>query len=549
VVGRNVAMLMPSPYREEHDTYLARYRATGVRRVIGRGRTVEGRRKDGSTFPVRLAVGEACHAGQTIFVGTIRDLSERELAAHELQQAKEAAEAANRAKSIFLANMTHELRTPLNAILGYAQILHHDEALPDRHRRAVQAMLAAGTHLMELINEVLDLSKIEAGAMELHPADFSIAELVESVAAVVAERCEAKGIGWRLENRVGPEVVVHGDHRKLRQVLINFLGNAVKFTDRGEVTLRALPAGDHRYRFEVEDTGPGIAPEAKAQIFEPFSQADAGHDKGGTGLGLAIARRQVELMGGTLELESAVGHGSRFAFTLPLAPATGGPEAAAEGPRPRRVVGLAPGCSVRAVVADDVADNREILSQMLTRLGVEVHTACDGGEAVALVREQRPHVCFLDIRMGAMSGLEALQEIRRHPDPPVCIAVTAAGLAHQDEALRAAGFHEVVSKPFHFERIHACLAHHLGTRFRYAAAQEEGQAPPLDEEALRLPAPLHERLTRAARLNALTEVEQLLAEVAATGAAGGRLAAHLQTLLRRYDSDAILATLERVTHG
>ena len=549
VVGRNVSLLMPSPYREEHDGYLSRYRTTGVRRVIGRGRTVEGRRKDGSTFPLQLAVGEARHAGETIFVGTVRDLSERELAAHALKQAKEEAEAANRAKSLFLANMTHELRTPLNAILGYAQIMRHDATLPRHHRRAVRAILGAGDHLMELINEILDLSKIEAGAMELHPSDFSIAELVESLADLFAVRCAEKEIGWRVESDVDGAAVVHGDHGKLRQVLINFLGNAVKFTDRGEVVLRVARDGD-AFRFEVADTGPGIPPEAQEQIFEPFSQAEEGRDKGGTGLGLAISRRQVEIMGGKVELDSEVGRGSRFSFTLTLPP--GEPQVAGEGgdatPAPR-VVGLAPGCTVEAVVADDVADNREILSQMLTGLGVKVRTATDGAEAVAQVEARPPDICFLDIRMGGMGGVEALRAIRDRVEAMVCVAVTAAGLAHQDAELRAAGFDEVVLKPFHFEQIHACLARHLGTHFRYAEGEEGGEPAALDLSAVTLPAPLHGRLTEAARLNAFTEVEGLLAEVAATGAAGEELATHLRTLLDRYDSDAILATLEHVTHG
>jgi len=550
VVGRNVSMLMPSPYREQHDGYLARYLTTGERRVIGTGRTVEGRRKDGSTFPLQLAVGEAHHAGESIFVGTIRDLSERELAAHELQRAKEAAEQANRAKSLFLANMTHELRTPLNAILGYAQIMDHDATIPTGHRRAVRAILGAGNHLMELINEVLDLSKIEAGAMELHAADFSVAELVESLSDLFAVRCEERGIGWRVENEVDTAVVVRGDHRKLRQVLINFLGNAVKFTDRGEVVLRLSRDGDDAYRFEVEDTGAGIAPEAQARIFEPFSQAEEGVDKGGTGLGLAIARRQVEIMGGELELDTEVGRGSRFAFTLPLVPAEGGVESGGERLPVARVVGLAPGCTVDAVVADDVADNRAILSQMLTELGVTVRTAADGGEAVALVAARRPDICFLDIRMPGMGGVEALEAIRADDGEMVCVAVTAAGLVHQDEELRAAGFDEVVSKPFHFERIHECLAHHLGTRFRYAEPPAtEGAGAPPDPATFTLPAPLHDRLVAAARLNAFTEVEGLLVEVAATGNGGAALADHLRRHLDRYDSDALLATLETVSHG
>lgn len=549
VVGHNVSMLMPSPYREEHDGYLERYRATGVRRVVGTGRTVVGQRKDGTTFPLQLAVGEAHHAGESIFVGTIRDLSEQELAAHELQRAKEVAEEANRAKSLFLANMTHELRTPLNAILGYAQIMDHGATIPTGHRRAVRAILGAGHHLMELVNEVLNLSKIEAGAMELHPTDFSVAELVEDLSDLFAVRCEGKGIGWRVDNGVDAAVVVRGDSGKLRQVLINFLGNAVKFTERGEVVLRLRGDGDDAYRFEVEDTGAGITPEARERIFEPFSQAEEGRDKGGTGLGLTIAKRQVEIMGGELELDSEVGRGSCFAFTLTLPPGEA-IATAADRPAWPRVVGLAPGATVEAVVADDVADNRAILSQMLADLGVTVRTAADGGEAVALVAARRPDICFLDIRMPGMDGVAALEAIRARGDGMVCVAVTATGLAHESHEIHAAGFDEVVSKPFYFERIHACLARHLGDRLRYASAAGDNLAqPPLSPAALTLPSPLYDRLATATRLNAFTEIDALLTEVAATGGEGEALAGHLRALLDRYDTGAILATLEHVTHG
>jgi len=550
VVGHNVNMLMPSPYREEHDGYLQHYHQTGERRVIGIGRIVEGRRKDASIFPMQLLVGETRQGNERVFVGTIRDLTEKESAELALRRAIEQAEAANRAKSLFLANMTHELRTPMNAVLGYAQIMRNDPTIPDGHRQAVNAIMNAGNHLMDLINDVLDLSKIEAGAMELNKTDFSLWELSEGLADIFRVRCEEQGIGWRVENGVDEAVVVEGDHKKLRQVLINLLGNAVKFTDAGEVVLRLSRSGD-AYLFEVIDTGPGISPEAHEKIFEPFQQAEEGVHKGGTGLGLTIAARHIALMGGELAVDTRPGEGSRFHFTLAL-PEVQGTDLD-HGAGRERVIGLAPGSGIEALVVDDVADNRAILSQMLAAIGVEVRTAVDGRQAIDRIHEQRPDIVFMDIRMPVMDGMEALAELRGSPDGRdlVCIAVTAAGMLHQSDHFLAAGFDDVVTKPFHFERIYECMTSHLGTRFVYetqdGAGSRQGRTP-VDLATMVLPADIHRRLRKAAQVNAFTEIDAILTEVEAADHGAADLASHLRALLSRYDSDGILAALEAVRH-
>ena len=550
VIGRNVDLLMPSPYREEHNDYLRRYDETGERRVIGIGRTVEGRRKDGSVFPMQLLVGETRQGNERVFVGTIRDLTEKESVEHALHQAIAQAEAASRAKSLFLANMTHELRTPMNAVLGYAQIMRNDPTIPDGHRQAVNAIMNAGNLLMDLINDILDLSKIEAGAMELHGEDFSLWELTEGLADIFRVRCEEQGIGWRVEHEVDEQVVVHGDHKKLRQVLINLLSNAVKFTDAGEVVLRLSRSGD-AYLFEVVDTGPGISPEAQATIFEPFQQAEEGLTKGGTGLGLTIAARQISLMGGELVVDTRVGEGSRFHFTLALPTAQSAGHDGAQ--RTERVVGLADGHRIDALVVDDVADNRAILSQMLRTIGVDVRTAVDGQKAIEAVHERRPDIVFMDIRMPVLGGVEALAEIRRSAEGTdlVCIAVTASGMVHQSDHFLAAGFNDVVTKPFHFERIYECMTTQLGARFIYAASEPDRVRPrpeAPDLAAVVLPGDVHARLCKAAQVNAFTEIDTLLGEVEVADHGGADLAAHLRGLLARYDSEGILATLETVRH-
>lgn len=548
VVGNNVKMLMPPPYRDEHDQYLRRYRATGVKRIIGIGREVEGRRKDGTRFPMELSVGEARAGGQQVFVGIVRDITARKSAEQSLRLAKEQAEGASRAKSLFLANMSHEIRTPMNAVLGYTQLIEGDAELPQKYRRSLKAIRVAGNHLLGLIDDVLDLSKIEAGAMELNVRDFDLGDLTEDISEMFRMRCEQKGLAWRVEAGIG-ERAVRGDDRKLRQVLINLLGNAVKFTDRGQIGLEIEQDGG-RYAFSVVDTGPGITAAARKRIFEPFQQAEEGGVKGGTGLGLAISKRQIELMGGTLTLDSAPGEGSRFCFTLELAPAEGALAPAVEtAHRPLR---LAHHQRVRALVVDDVEDNREVLSGLLRQAGVEVATANDGAQALERVAEQRPDIVFMDVRMPVMDGLTAVRHLReRWPkEPIVCVAITASGLLRQRSVYQDAGFDDFIGKPFLFETVWDCMARHLHVDLDHACV---GEIPPgvatqtADIAAVRLPEALRERLLAAAQINALTEIEALIGELKRLDPAAQALAAELDGLLSQYDTDGIAARLRQVS--
>ena len=467
----------------------------------------------------------------------------------DLHLAKEAAEAANRAKSQFLANISHEIRTPMNAILGYAQILQHNPDLDDRQQLAVETIENSGEHLLGLINEVLDISKIEAGRMELHPVDFDLAHLLGGLAHMFELRCKEKDLSWNLERPDWESLPVRGDEGKLRQVLINLLSNAVKFTEAGDVTLSIEAAGEHCYRFSVVDTGVGIAEKEVDALFQPFEQGSAGLQQGGTGLGLSIARRQIELMGSRLEVDSAPGDGSRFSFALelPSAAAAVSAETVAEMSLIRS---LAPGCRIRALVVDDVRENRDVLGHMLSEIGVEVETAEDGEKALERMAADRPDIVFLDIRMPVIDGLETLRRAREREDLRAIkvVAISASVFGRDRREYIDAGFVDFIAKPFRFEQVTASLQKYLQAEFEYAERQEpEAEGTP-DWGGLRLPGDLLANLRNATRLNNVTNIERYLKELEQLGDAPGRLAVHLRRLKQQFDMRAIGSILGDLQH-
>ena len=295
----------------------------------------------------------------------------------DLEVAVEAADDANKAKSRFLANVSHEIRTPMNAILGYAQVLQRSQELAPDHRAAVETIHSSGNHLLNLLDDVLELSKIESGRLELHPWDFDLTFLLDSVESMIVSRCTEKGLGWSLEWSETKPLWVHGDESKLAQVLINLLSNAAKYTREGEIALEALRIDRDRYRFTVKDTGPGITERDQPMLYVAFEQGPAGIDRGGAGLGLAIAHRYVELMGGELSLDSTVGEGSSFAFSVSL-PAGQEGEVRGTGKTWTGVKNLAPGFSVDALVVDDDPQSSAILTHLLDEIGAEVKSVDSG---------------------------------------------------------------------------------------------------------------------------------------------------------------------------
>jgi PAS domain S-box-containing protein len=471
IIGKLLAeTIIPPGFRDGHNNGMRRFHETGEAPVVNQRLELSALDKSGREFPIELTVTSPLRVENGYFFGAfLRDISGRLERDAELRRAKDAAEAATRAKSEFLTNMSHELRTPLNGVLGYAQLLQRDRGLSAPQRDALEAIAKCGSQLLDLINDVLDLAKIEAGRLDIEETPTDLARLALDLKLVVGEAVERKGL--ELTTFVDPEIPrsVNLDGRRLRQVLVNLLGNAIKFTDEGRVRL-GITRSNGVLRFEVIDTGWGIEPEAVTQIFAAFAQTTSGAAAGGTGLGLAICDRLITGMGGQLNVESTVGAGSRFWFELPLVPGrptTRSEPEDAESALPPFDARLAPGQQISAMIVDDTTANRHIMASLLESAGVHVITAADGLEAIERTRTDRPHIIFMDLKMSGLDGLEAARRLSRDPSTssiPI-VAVTASALGNSRQRSRDAGCVDYLAKPVRAQQLFGMLQTHLGATF------------------------------------------------------------------------------------
>jgi PAS domain S-box-containing protein len=536
----------------------------------------------------------------------VQDITARVQTEDELREAKEAAdqarkaaESANRAKSIFLANMSHELRTPLNAILGFSQLMDRDPSLSAEQKESLEVITRSGEHLLTLINDVLEMSKIEAGRTTLDAHSFDLHRMLGDVEDMFYLRAADKGLALLCEYAADVPQYVRADESKLRQVLINLLSNAVKFTQEGGVTLRVKCADlnqgndtvrkqgqqgqaptDHallqsvpcsRLIFEVEDTGVGIALDDLEGLFEPFVQTASGQVASeGTGLGLPISRQFVRLMGGDITVHSVLGQGSIFGFNVQVELAEAH-QVHLEEPPVRQVVGLAPDQPLfRLLVAEDRESNRKLLVRLLkgisrsavdgTGPGFEVREAVNGQEALEIWEEWNPHLIWMDMRMPLMDGHEATRQIKATAkgEDTVIVALTASAFEEDRRAVLAEGCDDFVRKPFREAEIFDKLAQHLGVRFVYE--QVEASAPTASLErpedavaALRecltpqalaaLPAGWMAQISQAALQADSGLVQELIRELDVQQAP---VADALMSLVRNYRFDAIVKLVEEL---
>ena len=467
VIGKNVSMLMESDTAAQHDGYLEQFARTGLSKMIGIGREVRALRKNGSVFPAQLEVGHA-EVSKTnhFYVGFISDVTEQKKIQDSLRRAKEEAEAGARAKSTFIANMSHEIRTPMNAIIGFTGILLQDDQLSARSADHAQIVLRSAKALLGIINDILDISKLESGKVSLEAVVFHLPNALTDALQLVNQQAADRGVKIVLEYHGDLPLRCTGDPMRLRQILLNLVGNSIKFTENGSIVITVRPwteAGhDNMLQFSVADTGIGMTPEQIDNVFEPFSQADSSTTRrfGGTGLGAVISKQLVEQMGGAIWVTSVFGQGSTFNFTACLPGASEMNDCLFEDGNSIAAGYIYPR-TFHILLAEDSEINAALAMLRLKQQGHQVELCANGMEAVAAFKAEHFDLILMDVMMSVMDGLDATRKIRELEKSgnrriPI-IALTASVMRHEAEQCIEAGMDSVHAKPIEFSELFAAM--------------------------------------------------------------------------------------------
>ncbi|MFZ1029268.1 MAG: ATP-binding protein [Limnoraphis robusta] len=554
ILGKNSLNLNLWVSQEDYDKFYQTLAEQGELRNY----ELDFRTKSGEIRTALLSADFIEINGEQYLLSTSNDITDRkqveaQLQAQniELETARKNADAANRAKSTFLANMSHELRTPLNAILGFSQLMAKNPIFATASKE-LEIINRSGEHLLSLINDLLDLSKIEAGKIALDEKSFDLYFLLETLEEMLKIRAEAKQIKLFFERYDIPQYI-KADEKKLRQVLINLIGNAIKFTDKGSVTLRVRSQNFQQPNtliFEVEDTGAGIAPEEIDQLFDAFVQTSAGRQsQQGTGLGLSISRKFIQLMGGDISVSSQLGKGSLFQFNIQLKTVKAD-EVVIPKPKNKVIALAADQPQYRILVVDEIPENRLLVRQLLQPLGFNVFEAENGLEAITQWEQYSPHLIWMDIRMPVMDGYQATQHIKAKPagKNTIIIALTASALSQDEQAIFAAGCDDILHKPFQPLELLEKIATHLGVRYIYETPDITSQSSvslvEITPETLKImPLEWLEQLHQAAvrgddawMNNLITQIPESHAELAAT----------LTTIIEDFRFDKITAITEHL---
>ncbi|MEG4321805.1 MULTISPECIES: ATP-binding protein [unclassified Microcoleus] len=526
----------------------------------------ESQSTDYFVIPSRLSDNEIQFLAQTIqdavttriqaYQQLEAEIAQRKQIEAALQQAALAAEVANRAKSTFLANMNHELRTPLNGILGYAQILQRDPATNEKQQKGLDVIHQCGSHLLTLINDILDLSKLEVQKMELYPQDLHLANFLTNTVEMCRIKAEQKGVAFHYHPDANLPTAIHADDKRLRQVLLNLLSNSVKFTDRGSVTFTVEKVENieqentelTRLRFQVEDSGIGIAPEQLASIFLPFEQAGKrDRNSEGTGLGLSISQQIVQMMGSTIQVNSIPGKGSTFWFEVDLPAAANWlnqPQTAHQ-----KIIGYQ-GEPRKILVIDDRQENRAVIVGMLQPLGFKLAEADDGQTGLDTALQMRPDLIITDLIMSQMNGLEMTRHLRQLPDfagTPIIASSASLSQVDMQEAMDA-GCNSFFPKPIEFTGLLAELQRHLELQWIYALAPETIESSSVTDcqtaDWILPPATELKALYRAAKDGFMADIQQEADRLKQVDRQYVPFANKMLELSQRFDDEAILNLLE-----
>ncbi len=563
-INRPISELIIPPYlQKDHKKAVERFSKSGRGRIFGKILELKARKKDGLEIPVSLSCSPVLIHGRWHAVGILRDITETKKAQArlikmntELKQAiarankmAAKAKAASRAKSIFLANMSHEIRTPLNAILGFAQVLQSDPRFPQDLLDILDIINRSGEHLLALINDILEISKIEAGRVSLKPFTFNLHDLLKDIEIMFKPKAEAKGLNFVIETSDDIPTWIETDRIKLRQVLINLIGNAIKFTSSGYVMVRVSSEkaidGENQtlLMFRVEDTGPGISSEDLQNLFKPFSQAEEGMKMGGTGLGLSITRGYLKVMGGKISVKSKPGKGSQFSFYVPVKTFEPKTEKTTSEHHKFVMEVRYEDEPPRILVVDDNAGNRKLLGLILERVGFQVRKASNSTKAINLFREWSPHLVFMDIRMPGMDGYETTKRLKSiKPDVPV-VAVTANVFGFSKKKFTEAGIDDYVKKPFKQNEIFDVIQRYLDVDYVFSAEiKSSGEVPStIDvEEMGKLPKQLLSEMQEALEEGDINRLMRLIKQVSSLNHA---LAQKLKTMAEKYDYDGLAKIL------
>ncbi|KVN53243.1 hypothetical protein WT13_32080 [Burkholderia anthina] len=484
------------------------------------------------------------HGGPTNSIAIVHDLTVRKQLEHDVRVAKEAAEAANRAKDEFLANVSHELRTPLNGILGYAQILKRDTSLTHTQRGGLDVIEQSGEHLLTLINDILDFARIEADKLELNLTDIPLEGFLRVISDIIRVRAEEKDLRFQCTMAADLPGAIRADERRLRQVLLNLLANAVKFTDEGEVQLYVSKVSDSSLRFEVLDTGIGIGQDRLEAIFQPFEQAgDLRRRSGGTGLGLAISRQLVRMMGGDIYVISTLGKGSTFWFDLE---GTCLLEDMPRMPVTRFVTGYE-GRRRLVLVVDDVQANRAVMVEVLEQLGFRTIEAEDGAACMELARACKPDLILMDVVLPGIDGVETIQRLRGMPHlgaVPI-IAISANASAANERNSLVAGANHFLPKPVDLDLLVQKMSISLPLKWTYP----DDAQPPYEADSdspMVVPNTVElSELHRLALIGMMREIVRYAKQLVEKEPSYGPFSLKVSQLAERYDSQAVLALIEQ----